>query len=143
MANPGLDQYVGDAVAAERRIRDAKAETEAALSTLHCVVNAEVGSAIRSWNASGRGEWRYEGYATAVTFVGTEPEVEISVEISEVVRRSDGHALAPREAWALREEDLVAGIRGHLADVLCMPRGCRLRVTLPLDFDPCTADPEL
>lgn len=143
MAHHGLDRYVEDAVAAERRIRDAKAEAEAALSTLHCVANAEVGSAIRSWNASGRGEWRYEGYATAVTFVGDGPDIEIAVEITEVVRRADGHALVPREAWDLREEDLVAGIRGHLADVLCMPRNCRLRVTLPLDFDPCTADPEL
>ena len=44
------DQLVSDAVAAERRIREAKAETESVLSTLHCAANAEVASAIRSWN---------------------------------------------------------------------------------------------
>ena len=143
MAHHGLDQLVSDAIAGERRIREAKAETEAVLSTLHCAANAEVASAIRSWNASGRGAWRYEGHSTKVALVGDSPDVEIAVEIASVIRRADGHALLPREAWALREEDLVAGIRNHLADVLCMPAGCRLRVTLPMDFDPLTADPEL
>lgn len=144
MAHHGLDQLVSDAVDAERRTREAKAETEAVISTLHCAANAEVASAIRSWNASGRGEWRYEGHATAVRLVGVDdPEVEIAVEITQVVRRADGRALMPREAWDFSEEELVADIRNHLADVLCMPRGCRLRVTLPMDFDPFTADPEL
>jgi hypothetical protein len=143
MAQHGLDQLISDAVAGERRIRETKAETEAVFSTLHCAANVEVAAAIRSWNASGRGEWRYEGHSTKVTLTGDSPDVEIAVEIAGVVRRADGHALSPREAWGMHEDDLIAGIRSHLADVLCMPRNCRLRVTLPFDFDPSTGDPEL
>lgn len=144
MAHHGLDQLVTDVIAAERQAREAKAETEAMLSTLHCAAGTEVARAIRTWNAGGRGDWRYEGCSTKVVLTGTDsPEVEIIVEIGSVIRRADGHALMPREAWDLREEDLIAGIRNHLADMLCMPTGCRLRVVLPLDFDPFTADPEL